>query len=667
MRGKTKHSDDEDDSTKLGTTGYPQAKTNEGKEQEQDDEHADNNYILDENGKEVKQDEIDCGKSMVRKLIGPKGAVIQEISRRSGCEITIPDRFQNSDELKKVKISSSNEDSIEVAKSLIGNVMEHGQSALNGSNTPNTPLEFMTMGCPQDKVASVIGARGTVINDIMRRTGCRVVINQDVAEGEVAIVEMSGHQPQLNEVKMLVNKVIEDGPQSISLSPLLGLSTGPNANRIVTDVMEIPKFKVGVAIGTKGVIIQEIMRRTTCKIVIDQDVPDGQPCRVHFSGLPTQVQSAKTILSSVIKYGPTALYSPSLTALGFESLTVSGFEQGGPTSTQEIIIDQIHVGKILGTRGSIVKELQSKFSVRIKIDTVQNEVTSTEETIVKVYGQMRNVQQACQMIYNIIEFGPESALGGKGKGERSPTRHRAATYPTPMYAVQPLANMPQVGGMYYSEYPQNIPPVEQFSHTGPKAVQMSPHTAVPQGTMGLGAEGGSGVLFPMATMPNGLQNQTAIIKNDCIYEVVGKNASTLNLIKSKSGAQVQSVQTATSNAETSCEISMIGTPMEVELASQMVQEVLTSGKGKIEALPDVPSSAAMMQPPMVPVPHQPQQAYIQQAPRQPYIQSYTTSYAQHPSMVAYGASVHSVPVYNTNNNNNKKKGGHSSLVQGPCY
>ena len=40
MRGKTKHSDDEDDSTKLGTTGYPQAKTNEGKEQEQDDEHA---------------------------------------------------------------------------------------------------------------------------------------------------------------------------------------------------------------------------------------------------------------------------------------------------------------------------------------------------------------------------------------------------------------------------------------------------------------------------------------------------------------------------------------------------------------------------------------------------------------------------------------------------
>ena len=491
---------------------------------------------------------------------------------------------------------------------------------MSSASTTNAPLESLTIDCPQDKVASVIGARGTVINDIMRRTGCRVVINQDVEEGEPAVVEMNGPQPQLDEAKMLVNKVIEDGPQSISLSPLLGLSAGPFANQIITDVMEIPKYKVGVAIGTKGVIIQEIMKRTNCKIVIDQEVPDGNPCFVHFSGLPNQVQSAKSIVSSVIKSGPAALNSPTVS-------TALGLEHGGPNSMQEIRIDQAHVGRILGTKGSIVKELQNRFMVKIKIEKAEDDKKNPDQHNVKIFGQMHNVQQACQTIYHLIEFGVEAALGAKVKVENT-VRNRASTYPTPIYAMahQVPNNIPHVGGMYYGEYS----PIDPFP-SNPKGVGMPSHATVP---LGLGADGTSGALFPMATMPNGLQSQSAIIKNECIDKVVGKNASTLNSIKSKSGAHVQSVQTA---SESNCEISMIGTPMEVELASQMVQEVLTSGKGKVEAMPDVPSTTmSMVQTQMMPPVAPPQ-----------YLQSYP-AYGQQPTMVPYGTMHPSMSLYGSN-------------------
>ena len=581
--------------------------------------------VTDEKGKKMKQDEIDCDKSKVGKLIGHKGSVIQEISRRSGCEIVIPDEDLEDNETRKVKITSSNEDGIQVAKNLIENVIEHGHSALNSANTFITPYESLTMECPQDKVSSVIGARGTVINDIMRRTGCKVIINQDVVEGEPAIVEMKGHQPQLDEVKMLINKVIDDGPQSISLSPLLGLSTGPFANQIVTDVIKIPKYKVGVAIGTKGVIVQEIMKRTNCKVVIDQDVPDGQPCRVHFSGLPDQVQFAKALMSSVIKSGPSALKSSSSQA--------AAFDQAGPSSMQEMLIDQTHVGRILGTKGSIVKELQSRFLVKIKVEKSDDGSKTPEQRQhrVKVYGQMLNVQQACQTIHHIIEFGVESILGAKDERDENRVRNRAATYPTPVYVPPPstLVNVPHVGGgVFYGDYQS----VDQFS-SSTKGIDARARPTVP---LALGTNGKSGALLPMATMPNGLQSQSCLINSEHMHKVVGKNASTLNLIKSKSGAHVQSVQTVAPNAETNCEINFIGTPIEVELASQMVQEVLTSGKGKVEAMPDVQSATSILSPQIMPPTISPQ-----------FIQSYP-AYPQQSQVMSYGSLHPNVPVYTSN-------------------
>lgn len=93
-------------------------------------------------------------------------------------------------------------EAIDIAKNLILNVIELGPTALNNplldnngliSNEDGEKLDVETsfMDCPQERVANVIGSRGIVINDIMRRTGCKIVINQDVPDGKPAAVEIT--------------------------------------------------------------------------------------------------------------------------------------------------------------------------------------------------------------------------------------------------------------------------------------------------------------------------------------------------------------------------------------------------------------------------------------------------------------------------------------------
>lgn len=120
--------------------------------------------------------------------------------------------------------------------------------------------------------------------------------------GQPAIVEMTGQSSQIEEVKSLISKVLQNGPQSISL--LQPQFAGP-PGQIITDSMEMPKEKVGITIGAKGVVIQEIMRRTGCKVVIDQ--PEGLPCKAQFSGTFPQIETAKAMIISVMNSGPSVL------------------------------------------------------------------------------------------------------------------------------------------------------------------------------------------------------------------------------------------------------------------------------------------------------------------------------------------------------------------------
>jgi polyribonucleotide nucleotidyltransferase len=157
------------------------------------------------------------------------------------------------------------------------------------------------MDVPKEKVAQIIGHKGSVIQEIMSRSGCRVVINQDVPEGEPNKALFTGNSSQIRTAKSLIQAVIEYGPGGLHK---LGI---PGNETIVSDTMECPQDKVGTVIGSKGVVVSEIMKRTNCKIVINQDVPDGSPAIVNITGPEDRILDVKECISKVIESGPQAV------------------------------------------------------------------------------------------------------------------------------------------------------------------------------------------------------------------------------------------------------------------------------------------------------------------------------------------------------------------------
>lgn len=492
-------------------------------------------------------EEMECPQNRVGLLIGSKGSIIQEIMRRSGCKIVIYQDGFPEGQPRKVAITGPIKQ-VQIAKKIITSVITEGPSSLQPGQESLEPPQTQYMPCPHDKVGLVIGAKGAVIQDIMRRSGCKITINQNFADNEPRVVVIVGRMNNIDIARSLISTVIANGPAAL-------VQVVNEYEHSITDEMDCPQEKVGIVIGAKGSIVQDIMRRCGCKIMINQDFPDGQPRRVIFSGTHEQVEAGKQLVQAVIAHGPSAV-------------------QQGVTGTivQEIKILQAQVGKMIGPMGSTIKDIQQRFRVKITVDQgkgVDHVPADNDERSVKVTGDFDAVHGAIATVWQILEqgnmtgqYGMQTMQGYNGMGN-------PAYFPTG----------PQVGGAYPGMALQGMP-IGQ----------------------GLGADGTAGRLMPATMLPNGLMHQVInycnlfcfsilFIKLFILSQVVfllkvhvgriaGKAFSTLALITSKSGANVHIDQNPmnTATGQELCKINVIGPAQNVSLAGQMIQEVCTDIK-----------------------------------------------------------------------------------------
>ena len=70
------------------------------------------------------------------------------------------------------------------------------------------------------------------------------------------------------------------------------------------DVMHAQKQYMGRIIGKKGVTINDLQRRSSCDIQVNQDVPHGQECEITIRGTRSGIESAKQMIQEVIDVGP---------------------------------------------------------------------------------------------------------------------------------------------------------------------------------------------------------------------------------------------------------------------------------------------------------------------------------------------------------------------------
>lgn len=525
---------------------------------------------------------MDIPNSKVGLVIGRKGTAIGAINERSGCRITIDG--DNNQDPRKIYLQGTPEN-VSSAMQLISRIIIDGPSSLfpsaESGESDGSIVTVDDLYCPSNKVSLLIGAKGSTIVEIMKRSSCKVYIIQDgVPDQQDRPVSFKGTVEQIEEAKKLVRLVIEEGPGALGIPDLAPL----------VEERDIQPKLVGLLIGPKGSTLAEVCKKSKgCKIIVNQKFPEGQPHKVVYTGTAEQIKTAISIVEMIVNssgthsftglfqkdnsnaYGnySTNPYGTSMgmgAAMGMQSFGSNfkssnsqnfGLQQFPPYS-QELTLYQSQVQRIMGPNGSMLQDMQQRYNVKVVFELLSNNSSSSTGDLlnsVTVYGLQEDVIAAVKMIYHMIGV------------------------------AMPDGNASTSSAVGHSSHSSSAGSVS--TSTGSTVPQPSPMS------LALGADGSAGFLEPAVALPDGMRHQIAEVRNDSIGKIIGKGSGTIILIKSKSGANLvihQDRFEGRNNAMNFTKVSIIGSQQCVQMATQMIQEVLVSGVGKLYHMSDVPCS-----------------------------------------------------------------------------
>lgn len=272
------------------------------------------------------------------------------------------------------------------------------------------------------------------------------------------------------------------------------------SSEIITEMSEISQEKVGQVIGSKGAIIQDLQARSSCKIQVNQDFPPGAPRQVVYTGTRAQVKAAKDLISLILDKGPTAIHM-----------------LNGPVVTQVVECAQPLVGRVIGTGGCNIRDIQLRCGVKIQ---VHQDFPENVPRQVEITGNQQAVQAAALCVRQIID-GTSQGVGMLGVG--------------------------------------------------------------PMGPMG-----GMGGMMPMGGAPGGVSVVNGVHIVECakqyVGRIIGRAGETINVLQAKSGARVQIDQKVPDGMP--CKVNISGAPDCVNLAVQMVQEIISQGPNRLAMYPN---------------------------------------------------------------------------------
>ena len=249
----------------------------------------------------------------------------------------------------------------------------------------------VTMECPGEKVGAIIGKKGANVNEIMKRSGCRVVVdNSDLRDGLPKRVILHGPPDRLAVAMALVSVIIKDGANALfpggttadgdmfnggsmhsmtSLSSTAeggGVSMGGGQStsdfpypipveggHVIISETRFPFSKIGTLIGVKGQTIAEVMRRSGCRVHVIQDPPadNNNERQVIYTGTEDQIHHAQSLVSTVLNEGSGSLRPSSLFGMTGDmgsKLTALGMSPNAIKEEDEIEPDKVNHEYVYG-------------------------------------------------------------------------------------------------------------------------------------------------------------------------------------------------------------------------------------------------------------------------------------------------------------------------------
>ena len=93
-----------------------------------------------------------------------------------------------------------------------------------------------------------------------------------------------------------------------------------------SELLFVSKQFMGRIIGSKGVTINDLQRRSQCDIQINQDVPPGKDCEITVKGARQGIEMAKAMIQEIIEVGPQHPYAGGMENFGTKN--VGGYHGG---------------------------------------------------------------------------------------------------------------------------------------------------------------------------------------------------------------------------------------------------------------------------------------------------------------------------------------------------
>ncbi|XP_052042674.1 far upstream element-binding protein 2-like [Apodemus sylvaticus] len=223
---------------------------------------------------------------------------------------------------------------------------------------------------------------------------------------------------------------LEDGDQPASKKltsqeDLIGSRPGPihpPHRTSVTEEYRVPDGMVGLVLSRDGKQIRKIQKDSGCKVQILPDSGGPSQRRVSLTGAPESVQKAKMMLDDIVTRGRGKLPGQS-----------HDKGNGGQNDTvKEIMIPAGKAGVIIGKGGETINKLQKR--ARVKMILIQDDSRNTNvDKPLQIIGDPYKVQQACEMVMDILREGDQGEFGDLN--EYRPLVGRGIYLPVPRHSV----------------------------------------------------------------------------------------------------------------------------------------------------------------------------------------------------------------------------------------
>ena len=294
-------------------------------------------------------------------------------------------------------------------------------------DSAESPMELV-IDCPNNKIATVIGKKGSVINQLTKQTGCRISIDQHLPESGCCKIKILGSQRQVLAAKELINNLI----QGMNRGRPRQMTSSPSS---VKDIL-IPHNLVPLLIGSGGATIHELQERSNTHIQVDGDSFTNAPRRVRISGTPESVGLAIDMLSKQLcltdkqKLAMESSDMPDNSPSDFlclqpllslspdaspriDGVSSSNLLHGDDDSNleEELICPHAKIALVIGKRGAVVREIKRRSKCAIVIDNTVTDDSAGDAVQRMIFnGTREQIDYAISMVKAVMELGAVEAL-----------------------------------------------------------------------------------------------------------------------------------------------------------------------------------------------------------------------------------------------------------------